>query len=292
MFELTSLGNGEYYVKCAAQFGVIGTGDGEVCLIDSGPDAGAGEKLGAVLEEKGWRLRAVYLSHGHADHAGGCRRLQEHTGCAVYAAGAEQVFASRPVLDPAFLYGGDPPPEIRTPMLMPEPSRVLPLTEQSLPEGWSAVPLPGHTYDMVGYRTPGGAVFLADCLSSRQTLEAHPFTFLTDVAAYLGTLRAVRETEASVFVPAHAPVCEDIRELAELNERHVLRLGELIRDLCAEPAVSEDILKRLFDALGLTLNWFDHALSASTLRSFLTWLKNEGQVEALFEDNRLLWKKI
>ena len=292
MFELTQLSRSEWYVRCGAQFGVIVTGENEVCLIDSGTDAGVGRQTYELLREKGWNLRAIYNSHGHADHMGGNRWLQERTGCPVYANGAEQVFGNRPILDPAFLYGGNPPPEISTVMLMPEKSCVLPLTEDVLPDGWSIVPLPGHTYDMVGYRTPGNAVFLADCLSGKETLEVHKITFLTDVAAYLDTLTKVGKMEADVFIPAHAPACEDIRDLVDINVKHVLRLAEIIRELCAEPVGIEELLKKLFDTLELTLNYFDYALSASTLRSFLTWLKDNGHVEAWFEANRLLWRSI
>ena len=292
MFELTKLPGGEYYVRCPAQFGVIPTGDGEVCLIDSGTGAEDGRRICSLLEERNWNLRAVYNSHGHADHTGGNRWLQDHTGCSVYANGAEQVFASRPILDPAFLYGGDPPAEICTEMLMPQASEALPLTEDALPNGWSVIPLPGHTYDMVGYRTPGDAVFLADCLSGRETLDVHKITFLTDVEACLQTLRMVGSMNARIFVPAHAPACEDISALAEYNERHVLRLGEIIYGLCREPSGAEDVLKGLFDSLDLTLGFFEYALAGSTVRSFLTWLKKNGMAEAYFEGNRLLWRAV
>ena len=40
------------------------------------------------------------------------------------------------------------------------------------------------------------------------------------------------------------------------------------------------------------MNFEQYVLIGSTLRSYLTWLRETGRVEAAFEDNLLLWKKV
>jgi hypothetical protein len=49
-------------------------------------------------------------------------------------------------------------------------------------------------------------------------------------------------------------------------------------------------LKALFDRYGLTMNFEQYALVGSTVRSYLTWLKEAGRLRAKFVDNRLLFQ--
>ena len=53
------------------------------------------------------------------------------------------------------------------------------------------IPLPGHFFEMIGVRTPDQTVFLADCLSSRATLDKYKVSFIYDVSSYLQTLDRV-----------------------------------------------------------------------------------------------------
>ena len=53
---------------------------------------------------------------------------------------------------------------------------------------------------------------------------------------------------------------------------------------------SEEILKRLFERYSLTMTYEQHALVGSTVRSYLSWLSAQGTLQALIEENRLLWK--
>ena len=113
----------------------------------------------------------------------------------------EAAFTRHPILDPAFLYGGYPPKELQHKFLMAKPSDAQVLTPACLPEGFEWLSLPGHFFDMVGFRTPDDVVYLADCLSSRETLEKYQIGFLYDVAAYLNTLEMVKTLTARAFVP-------------------------------------------------------------------------------------------
>ena len=159
-----------------------------------------------------------------------------------------------PVLEPSFLYGGYPCRDLRHKFLMAQESDALELTAECLPEGLESIPLPGHFFDMVGFRTEDGVVYLADCLSSRETLDKYQISFVYDVAAYLDTLERVKAMEAKCFVPAHAEVSEDVSALAQYNIDKVLEIAEKITGICQEPLCFEAILQRLFSAYGLTMN--------------------------------------
>ena len=290
MYELIQVSPRCYYIQCPAKIGLVKLSDTEVCLIDSGNDKDAGKKVRKILDANGWTLRMILNTHSHADHVGGNKYLQDQTGCAVYAPGIEADFTNHPLLEPSFLYGGCPPKELRHKFLMAQESHALPLTEDVLPEGFEIIPLPGHSFDMVGFRAPDGVVYLADCLSGKETLDKYQLAFLYDVSAYLRTLEAVKTMEASIFIPSHAEATDCIATLAQYNIDKVLAIGEKICHLCQTPLCFEELLQRIFTEYALTMTVEQYALVGSTLRSYLTWLKESNRLTLRVEDNRLLWQ--
>ena len=291
MYELNHIKGSSYYIQSPSKMGLVKLNDREVCLIDSGNDKDAGRKVRQLLDANGWRLTAIYNTHSNADHIGGNRYLQGQTKCRIYAPGIECDFTRHPVLEHAFLYGGFPPKDLRHKFLMAQVSDADDLTAAVLPEGFELLPLPGHFFDMVGFRTPDDVVYLADCLSSRETLDKYQIGFIYDVAAYLTTLEKVKELQAAAFVPAHAEVTEDIAPLAQYNIGKVHQIADHIVTLCGKPVIFEELLKKLFDDYALTLNFEQYVLVGSTVRSYLAWLKDTGRLTVSFEDNRLLWRK-
>ena len=291
MFELIPITENSYYVQSPAKIGLVRLNEREVCLIDSGNDKDAGRKLRQILEKNGWTLKAIYNTHSNADHIGGNRYLQAQTGCRIYAPGIERDFTRHPLLEPSFLYGGYPCRELRHKFLMAQESDAEELTADTLPEGFELLALPGHFFDMVGFRTPDDVVYLADCLSSRETLEKYQIGFIYDVAAYLETLERVKNLKARMFVPAHAAVTEEIAELAQLNIDKVGEIAERILQICEKPSCFEEVLRQLFTAYGLTMNFEQYVLVGSTLRSYLSWLHDAGKLQVCFDSAMLLWSR-
>ena len=291
MYELIQVSKRSYYIQSPAKIGLVRLDGRDVCLIDSGSDKDAGRKVRQLLDANGWRLTAIYNTHSNADHIGGNKYLQGQTGCKIYAPGIECAFARHPVLEPSFLYGGYPCKELRHKFLMAQESDAQELTEDCLPEGFGIVPLPGHFFDMVGFRTPDDVVYLADCLSSRETLDKYQIGFLYDAAAYLDTLEMVKSLRAKMFVPAHAQAAEDVTALVQYNIDKVLEIADKITGICIEPLCFEAVLQRLFMDYGLTMNFEQYVLVGSTVRSYLAWLKDTGRMNALFENNMLLWQR-
>ena len=291
MYELVQVSQRSYYIQSPAKIGLFKLNDTQVCLIDSGNDKDAGRKVRQILDANGWQLTAIYNTHSNADHIGGNRYLQGQTGCAIYAPGVECAFTNHPVLEPSFLYGGYPCRELRHKFLMAQASTAQPLTEQVLPEGFALLRLPGHFFDMVGLRTPDDVVYLADCLSSKETLDKYRIGFLYDVAAYLSTLEQVKQMTAAMFVPAHAAATREIAPLAQWNIDAVWEVAQTILHICQEPLCFERILQALFDRYALVMDFEQYVLVGSTVRSYLAWLKDNGRLEAIFEKNLLLWKQ-
>ncbi len=292
MYELIQVANNTYYVNCPAKIGLYRCEDNSVYLIDSGNDKEAGRKLRQILEKNGWTLRAILNTHSNADHIGGNKYLQAQTGCEIFAPGIDCDFTRHTLLEPSFLFGGFPPKALRHKFLMAQESDASDLSRASLPEGFEVIPLPGHFFDMVGFRTPDDVVFLADCLSSRATLEKYRVGFIYDVAAYIETLERVKELKAAVFVPSHADAAEDVRDLAQFNIDTVLDIAEHIYDICAVPSTFEAVLKRIFCDYGLTMTMEQYALVGSTVRSYLAYLLDGGKLRTICGDGEILWEAV
>lgn len=88
---------------------------------------------------------------------------------------------------------------------------------------------------------------------------------------------------------AHAAVTEEIVPLVQHNIEKVHQIAEDILALCSVPMGFEEILKALFDRYDLTMNFERYVLVGSTVRSYLTWLKETGNLQAGFTENRLLF---
>lgn len=291
MYELVQVSENSYYIESPAKIGLVKLGGDEVCLIDSGNDKDAGRKIRKILDANGWKLTAIYNTHSNADHIGGNKYLQGQTGCKIYAPGMECDFTNHTVLEPSFLYGGYPCKDLRHKFLMAQGSNAEYLTKDVLPKGFAMIDLPGHFLDMVGFRTPDDVVYLADCLSSRETLDKYQIGFIYDVGAYIKTLEMVKRLKAKIFIPAHAAAAEDISELAQYNIDKVYEIGEKIIELCKEPLSFEVILQKLFTEYGLEMNFEQYVLVGSTVRSYLSWLKDTGKLNTEFVHNMLLWEQ-
>lgn len=292
MYELIQAGPQSYYIDCPAKIGIYKANETDVWLIDSGSDKDTAKKVRKILDAQGWKLQGILTTHSNADHIGGNKYLQQQTGCKIFAQGIEADFTNHPILEPAFLYGGYPCKDLRHKFLLAAESSVSDFSAGGYPKELEIIPLPGHFFDMIGVRTPDNVVFLADCVSSAATLAKYHITFLYDIAAQLETLDRVEAMEAACFVPAHAEAGADVKELVQLNRQKIFEIRDHILHCLEMPIIFEELLQKLFADYALTLNFQQYVLIGSTVRSYLSWLKDSGLVSVSFEDNFMRWQKI
>ena len=290
MYELEQVGRQSYYINSPAKIGIYRQTDTDIYLIDSGNDKEAGKKVLKIAKQNGWTIKGILNTHSNADHIGGNRYIQEQTGCPIFAGGIEAAFTRYPLLEPSFLYGGYPFKELRGKFLMAKESEVTDFSSPDYPKEVEIIPLPGHFFDMVGFRTPDNTVFLADCVSSPTTLEKYGVTFIYDVAQYLSTLDMIEGLKASMFVPSHAEPTTDIKPLASVNRAKIYEIEGVISEICAVPQTIDSIIQSVFKRYNLTMTVEQYVLVGSTVRSYLSWMKDNDKLEIVIDAHSLRWQ--
>lgn len=277
--------------------------------IDSGGDEDSGRRIVRECERLGVSLAALLNTHSNADHCGGNASVYKRTGCAIAATGLEAAFLQYPQLEASFLAGAFPQKALRNKFLMAPPSRATHLLEppcelalgergevdiQKLSATGSdslhIVSLPGHYFGMVGVMTPDKVFFAADALAGAPILEKYHIFFFYDVAAELETLSMLERIEAAWFVPSHAEPVRDIRPLVGLNRAKIFEIAEVIVGLVSDSASLEDIVADVCAHYDIILNADQHVLVGSTIRSYLSWLCDQGRLEYGFERNRMTFR--
>jgi glyoxylase-like metal-dependent hydrolase (beta-lactamase superfamily II) len=200
-----------------------GDAGGPSLVVDPGPlDP---RHLDAVADVAG-EVRAVLLTHGHADHSEGARALAERLGCGVRA------------LDPAHRLGQEG--------LVDGDVVAVPGLEVRV------VATPGHTSDSLSFHVPvAEALLTGDTVLGRgTTVVAHPDGRL---GAYLGSLRRLRALaeahEVTSVLPGHGPVVRDAlavldRYLAHRRER-LEQVAEALRELGPD-ASARQVVERVY----------------------------------------------
>ena len=292
MYELIQAGQDSFFIDCLSRIGVVRTGEGEAVLIDSGSDKDAGRRIRQILDREGWRLSAIYCTHSHADHIGGCRYLQGKTGCRVFIPEEEHCFTRHTILEPSLLFGGYPFAALRHKFLMAEACNAEILTEEALPPGFEAIPLPGHSIGMTAYRTPDDVVFAGDAAAGKESLGKYGISYIYSVSDHLRSLGILGNLKARLFVLSHADPVEDISSLAMYNAEKTRETAGRILGLLSEPMGTESILRRTAEAFGITLDAVQYMLIGSTVRSYLAYLCDSGAVETVFQDGMMLWRRV
>lgn len=287
MYELVQLGPDTYLIDCPSRVGVVRLCSRDVCLIDSGATPEAAKRIDQVLAQNGWHVSRIINTHTHAGHCGGNAYFYEQYHCQIYAPFPETVFAQRPELSAALMYGAAPPAAMRIPRLMAQPSSPRPLRGSRLAPDFELCPLDGHAPAMVGVKTRDNVWFIGDALLGEERMRKYQIHHLYHAGEYLRTLRTLERLEGAVFVPSHAPATDTLLPLIIQNRVRIEALMDFLCRLCEEPLCFDSIVKASFDHYALTLTAEQYAVAGSSLRAYLSYLCDEGRMRIEVRENML-----
>lgn len=286
---LLHLKGNSWLVPGPTNIGIYADG-GAAQLIDSGNDKDAGRRILKILGERAWSLKAIVNTHSNADHIGANNYLQGMTGCEIWATLGESAFIETPLLESSMLWGGYPFKELRSKFFEAKPSKITKVIDPAgKTEFFSFVPLPGHYVDMIGVLTVDGVFYLGDSVFGESILEKYKIPFVYDVKAFKNSLDRIASTEAALYVPSHGEVCASAALLVGANREKIEDIEAKLLRILKKRTVFDEILAEICADFGIVLDYGQYALAGSTIRSFLSYLRNEGKAGFSFENNKMLW---
>ena len=290
LLNLQKIASNNYLISSPTNIGVYIQNE-QAILIDSGNDKEAGRQILKLLKEKNWKVKCIINTHSNADHIGGNAFIQNKTNCRIAATRIEATFIQDPILEPSFLYGGFPNTRLTNKFLMAQASRVTDIISSSgkiLDTDLEAISLPGHFFEMIGLKTPDNIIFIADSLFSEEIINKYHLFFLYDVKAHLETLEKLKTIEAEVFIPSHGIPTPSIRKLIDINESKVREIISTVLFFCERPVTFDEILSRMCKKYEIDLNANQYVLVSSTIKSYLSFLYEEGELGMSFSEGNVV----
>ena len=71
----------------------------------------------------------------------------------------------------------------------------------------------------------------------------------------------------------------------------MLEICELVLELCGEPICFEELLQKVFQCYQLAMDFNQYVLVGSTVRSYLSYLHDKGDLTTEFSECKLLWRR-
>lgn len=201
-------------------------GEDELAVIDPGPDLP--EHLDALNRAIGSRpVVAIMCTHTHRDHSPAARPLSEATGAPIVGCAPLVLDTAGPRADEAF--------DSRY-----SPDRVLDDGDAVEVDGRRliAVATPGHTSNHLCFAEErSGALFSGDHVMGWSTTVVFPPD--GDMAAYMASLRKLRERYDRTYYPAHGPQVDNPQQYVRSLIGHRMQREKQILKLVSQ--TSRDI---------------------------------------------------
>ncbi len=284
MFEVKHLIGNTYFYEAFTNVGIYRIDDNSSVLIDSCDHKRMVKSLDRELEAMGLKVVAVINTHGHNDHIVGNRFFQDKYGCRLFSTRLEQGFIYKPDLESVFYNTALTVNEKSSPFTDLQSSDTEVITESNIPEGFEIIDLPGHSFEMIGVRTPDDVLFLADAILSESTWENYKLPFFYNVNKSIETLEKIKEMKARLFVPSHNAPVEDIKPLAEYNIEKLKEKKQLTYELCNKKSF-EELFSAIMEKEGLVLKTPKYCMYAVMVKNLIQSIIEDGLVYNELENN-------
>lgn len=188
------------------------------------------------------------------------------------------------------LYGANPVEELTSKFVVAEESNTRDISE--ITNQFEIIDLKGHTTNQIGIKTSDGVWFIGDALVGQNIIEKYKVLYLYNIDEYLKTLDLLENLDGNLFIASHAQALEDIHDLIDINRKNIFMIINLIKNICKKDTTFEEIVKDVFDEFNLKMDINQNVLVGSTIKSILTYMREQKIVDFTINNNMIYWKTI
>jgi len=247
--------------------GVYIIGQGDVAIIDPGPDDDA--HIEALLQAvEGERVTHILVTHRHMDHSPAAHPLAARTGAKVYSS----TIPPKPSdCDALRLEASDDH--------LFQPDINVSDGDRFSGPGWTieAVFTPGHTTNHMAYALiEENALFPGDHIMGWSTTVIGPPD--GDMTAYFDSLEKVRDRDFTTLWPTHGPPVRDVRPFVQafIDHRRA-REEQIIEQMRAGKTAIKDMVSVIYADVDKRL----HPAACHSVLAHMIRLVELGQVETI-----------
>lgn len=248
-----------FYFHSPVNVGYIKKGDSGL-LIDAGIDSSAIKKVLRQLDENGWPLTHLFITHAHADHYGGAAYIQQHYPVKTYAPEIEADVMRYPKWEPLYLFQGTAPPDLLRNKFLEAPAAVCDECVKKGPITFGAIeaeciPLPGHSENQMGLKVEG-VLYASDAYLGQDELDKHQIPFQIDTGRTLDTLKNLMDMDVTGMVPGHGVYEMDVKDTLQKNIEKNEEVSKHLYDIIAgapEGLSHEEVIRRICNKYHVTL---------------------------------------
>lgn len=278
----------------------------DVYLIDSGGNLVDAQRLYDNIVQYAKQnfastpiIKAIFVTHSHADHCAGNAWLAKKTGCHIYCSKKEKAGLENSFLEPSIFCGCVPVPELLNDYYLVPVCRVSKIIKNKdifdfINIKVDVIDLPGHYLEPLGFlcldkEQNKSVFFLGDSIFGRKNIAKYWIPYIYDIQGFLDTLNKISFIKADFYVPSHGDTEQNIDALCELNSLAILETQNAILRMLATEQTFESLLQKIADLNGLCMTRGQYILISSTIRSFLSCLYSQKKITTQIKNNVLYY---
>ncbi len=289
-FDLIHIKGNTFYINGLTNIGLYKLNERDVILIDV-PLKKYAPRIDSLLRANNFNLKYIVNTHSHPDHTASNQYLIKLTNCQVITSRIERAFLRNDKLDIGFLSGGYPLRHYDTPLMHVNEQHDI-LSLRYLPEELKSFKLPGHHYDMRGFKTKDGVYFVADSICSKELIEKEHIMLIYDVEGYIKSLNYLKSLKGKIMVPSHVNPSDNLDDLVDINLAKIKEIIDVLANFLTLENTYDEIISYIFKYYNLNISYNKYLLISSTIKSYLAYMENKGYIKCYFKDNKLYFVRI